>query len=248
MDSETSCTYEELASDYKSTLDSEMWSMHCIQNSYINEIFKTDEIPIYLKDDTMDDKDRSETDLPIIDATEMEEMIAEVLFSTPKKYDGRLYELARTKRDSLFVSMSTYGYKYLAFTLPGCLLCENGDQISLYVPQRLLKKITQDCKARGIQCEITGSKSSDIYHRVHISSELDALCRCVCETSKARLVKPALTPIFEDGFQKYYPVKSTMYVILNSNRRIESPTGSGDSIIFRDKRQIKVVVLNIEKS
>lgn len=248
MDSETSCTYEEFVSDYKSTSDSEMWSVHYIKDHDINFIFNADKVPVSLRDDTMEVETRSSTEIPTIGQIQMEEMLAEVIFSMPETCVSELQMIARQQKDSLFVSMSTYGFKYLAFKLPGCLLCESESQRALYVPQRLFKKVVLDCRIRGIECEITGSRYNDIYHRVFISSRFEKICESICMSSYAKTVSAALTPIYRDGFNRYYPVKCTMYMVLNPNRRVESPTGSGDTILLRDKRQIQISILNIEKS
>lgn len=233
-------------SDYKSTSDSTMWSIHYITDHAINYTFMTDKVPIFLKDKTTEDEVKSE--VPVIDQVLMEEMLAEVVFSIPEVCLSQLQMVARQQKDSLFVSMSTYGLKHLAFTLPGCLLCESELEKALYIPQRLFKKVVSDCRMRGIDCEINGSRYNDIYHRVYMSSIFKKLCESICLSSKAKTVNTALTPIYRDGFIKYYPVKCTMYIVLNPNRRIDSPTGSGDTILLRDKRQIQVSIIDIEKS
>lgn len=245
MDSDSSCTYKDLVSDYRSTKDSELWSLQEMSDSETSRIFNVSSIPFLLKDDTTEDH---YSKILTIDNIHMEEMMVEPLLWIPESCATQLHYITRSRRDSLFASMSTYGVKHLAFIIPGCLLCRDNFRTRLYIPQRFLKKVVYDCRSKGVDCDFKGSHLKDLYHSVDVDPKLQLVCESVCRHSLPRSVKSALTPIHSDGFNEYYPVQVVVYIILNPDRKLGSSSSSEDTVVFKHKRQIQVFPLNIYKS
>jgi hypothetical protein len=255
IDSESSCTYKDYITAYGSTRDSELWHTRYTIGTEVNLNLNVDRMPIMLCDETPTE---DTNEIPFITAAQMEEILMEPLLSVPEEQLSVIQSLVSIRKGSLLVSASTYGSKHLVFSIPGCMLCTGGsdhpDEVSIYVPERFFRKIVIDCSAQGIECESSVDSTLSLYHRVSLmeSPEVsrvpirDSQMRILSKGNSRRVTR-SVTPVFNDGFEFYYPVSMTLLVVLDSQRHIRMEDESGNTVVHRSKRQIKVVPLCISE-
>jgi hypothetical protein len=253
MDSESSCTYKDYVTAYCSTRDSELWNTIHVVGTEINYNLDIDRVPIMLSDETSPEDIH---EVPLIGPQQMEEMMIEPLFSVPLAHKSIVESLIPYKNGSLLVSISTYGLKYLMFSLYGCIMCTNTTDSTLgagiYIPRRFLDKVTTDCADHGVSCE---PYNSGLYHSIDLG-DLPEVAKAPFENSQeriisntnARKVTTSLTPVFGDGFKFYYPVDLTIFIVLDPRRsRVRTYDEAGNLIVRRTKRHIKIVPLCIRQ-
>lgn len=255
IDSESSCTYKDYITAYSSTRDSELWTIRHTVESELNSNLNVEKLPIMLCDDTLSEQVYS---VPTIGPLHMEEMMVEPLFSVPYEYRDFIGGIVQNPRGSIPVSISSYGIKCLIFSLYGCITCirnsDETDDIGLYIPHRFFKKIVADCESRGVECESSGPHSRQLYHRISLSDSPQSLQTILKQrqvelisTLRLRPVTELLTPSFADGFKLYRPVDVTILIMLDPGKRIKREDESGNFVVHRAKRHVRIVPLSIQE-
>jgi hypothetical protein len=255
IDSESSCTYKDYMIAYSSTRDSELWHTQYAIGTEVNLNLGIERMPIMLCDETPSE---DITEIPFIGTAQMEEILMEPLLSVPVEQLSIIQSIVSMRKGSLLVSASTYGLKHLVFSIPGCMLCtktlENPTEISIYVPRRFLRKIVSDCSAQGVECESSTNDTLSLYHHIPLTQSpevsKDSIRNSqirILSNGNYRPVTRSVTPVFADGFKFYYPVSMTVLIVLNSQKHIKMEDESGNIVVHRMKRQIKVVPLCISE-
>ncbi len=243
MDSNSSCTYKDLVSDYADTMDHDLWDVVHIDKSTESRNYMRDRMPVALVDTTYEVP--SFIPIPILGPNDLEEMLMEPLLTLSEDCVNPLDLVFMSNADPILVAASTYGIKYLAYTLTGCLLCHGEGKSDIYIPQRFMRKIVYDCRSKNVMVNFSHSKQRYVYHRITIPHELKDVCRSITSTAMKQYVTEVITPAYNHGHKYYHPVNVSVMVYLVPNRRIESPGGSGDVVVIKDKRTIDVVPLAV---
>ena len=256
IDSESSCTYKDYITAYSSTRDSELWTTNYAIGTELNMNVGVSKVPVILSDDALGSE---VCDIPAIGPPQMEEMMMEPLFSVPDDYRSLVESVTQYKKGSIPVSLSNYGLKCLVFSVHGCIMCvkspDDMSTIGLYIPYRFFKKVASDCEAQGVECESRESYRRQLYHTVDIRNSLEPLGSIlrhkqvqILSNANLRPVTESLTPVYQDGFSFYYPVDATLLIMLDPSKRTKKHDESGNLIVYRSKRHIKMVPLCIGHS
>jgi hypothetical protein len=252
-DSESSCTYKDYVTAYSSTRDSELWHTQYAVNTEANSSLGVERVPIMLRDEPVPD---DVSYIPHIGPSEAEEMTMEPLFSVPNVHQSMVESIIPYKKGSLLVSASTFGLKCLVFSLSGCIMCtqetDNTGKVALYIPYRFFKKIVTDCGIQGVECNSQSSRLRSLYHQIQptdipeaVKSALVASQQSIISSGTARHVTQSLTPVSNDGLKYYYPVDIVLFIVLEPQKKKKMEDESGNIVVHRSKREVKVVPLSV---
>lgn len=240
--SDSSCTYKDLISEYGRTKDKSMWTPVSVKDSDVCSLYEVDEIPVCLVD-----KEAVEPvkEIPVLNSEAMEEMVMEpILFDNPdisKIFSYWGYE----GQSTIVMSASTYGIKNIIFGLEDCLLC-TGDGIScIAVSNRLVRKVVRDCREKEIDCTFGRGKPAHVYRVVPLPDSLLRQSENVRGVSKEILIKPMVTPLFEQKYTKSYKAIVVVAMCLVPGEYSFSMNSLGEVIENKGQREIQVIPVAI---
>lgn len=260
-------TYRDYAMEYSNTEDMRSW-----QPVYLDPILSTSIFGFAngvasltereMRNPLTDDDSTSSSSLdsprtpsfPQLTMEVMEECLMEPLvfmnneYMTPSMVDEFMPTVnAITKGDDsvVLVSACTYGVKNIIFNVSGCVLCVDGNKISLYVPSTLLRKTRDDLIDQSFTCKINNFNDSNVFHKVTLPESLVPKCMDVYERSRLRPSTRSHTPLMKDGFNKYCNVSLVISICLSPSRTTDSSSFDGTLIVQHGKRLIDVTVLDI---
>jgi hypothetical protein len=156
-----------------------------------------------------------------------------------------LHAITQGSDSTVLVSASTYGMKHIMFKITGCVLCINGDDISIYIPSTLLRKTRDDLLAQSYSCKIKNFVEQNVFHRVSLPKNLLVKSMEVYERSPLKRTTRSHTPLLRDGFNRYCNIDLIVSISLVPSRTSDTSSFDGTTIIQHGKRLIDVIVIDI---
>lgn len=123
--------------------------------------------------------------------------------SITNEFMPTLHAITQGNDSTVLISASTYGIKHIMFKITGCVLCINGDNVSVYIPSTLLRKTRDDLSAQSYSCKIKNFVEQNVFHKVSLPEYLVAKCMQLYETLQLKRTTRSHTPLLKDGYNRY---------------------------------------------